>query len=392
MNTNFNQISTIINALAEQATGAKQITPTNDAEFMSVATLVYKTGYDKIMGAITDMVYGTFFANRPYKAKFDLLSVDAQKWGAIARKINLIDGDLDNDPHYELEDGISIDMYTVKLPKALQFNFYGSNVFKKYFTVTTDQLDTAFTGSAQFAEFMAYVFQNSADVIEQGKESVRRATVANAIGALKEYETVDPDGKHVFHLLTEYNAETGLSLTKTDARKPENYKAFIGWLSARIQTIRNMMSERSLLFHVNVDGKPIMRHSDIARQRMFMYTKEQTQIDAMALANTRNPGYVPFAGIEYVNYWQSITDPDTIKVTPAVLDKEDGTVKEGDAVEVSDIFGIIFDEDFMGVTTVNTKTINTPINANGLYYNVFNHFTERYWTDYTENACLLLLD
>ena len=44
-NTSFNQISTVLNALAEQATGAAQLTPVNTSEFMSVATTTLATGY-----------------------------------------------------------------------------------------------------------------------------------------------------------------------------------------------------------------------------------------------------------------------------------------------------------------------------------------------------------
>lgn len=388
-NTSFNQISSILNNLAEQATGKAQITPTNTAEFMSVATTTLSTGYDAIMGAISKVLQRTIFSTRAYSGKFPSMRADSQRWGYLTRKLNLIDGTFDNDPSYELEDGVSVDMYKVNLPKPLQVNFYGSNVFKKYYTILLDQIDEAFQGPDQFASFMGMVTQNNADIITQAKESVRRATVANLIGATTQFG----NDEQKIHLLTEYNAVTGLSLTATSVFQPANYRAFMQWVYARINTLSEMMTERSLLYHLNIDGKPITRHSPKNRQNVYLYTPIKYQAIAMADANTFNENLVGFANNESVNYWQSIDTPDTINVTPAYLDTDDGTVKVySDGVEADKIFGVVFDEDCMGTTTISERTLATPVNADGKYYNLFHHFTERYWTDFTENHAVLYLD
>lgn len=388
-NTSFNQISSILNNIAEQATGKAQITPTNTAEFMSVATTTLSTGYDAIMGAISKVLQRTIFSVRAYSGKFPSMRADSQRWGYLTRKLNLIDGTFDNDPSYELEDGVSVDMYKVNLPKPLQVNFYGSNVFKKYYTILLDQIDEAFEGPDQFASFMGMVTQNNADIITQAKESVRRATVANLIGACTQFG----NDEQKVHLLSEYNEATGLSLTATSVFQPANYRAFMQWVYARINTLSEMMTERSLLYHLNIDGKPITRHSPKNRQNVYLYTPIKYQAIAMADANTFNDNLVGFANNESVNYWQSIDTPDTINVTPAYLDTDDGTVKVySNGVEADKIFGVVFDEDCMGTTTISERTLATPVNADGKYYNLFHHFTERYWTDFTENHAVLYLD
>lgn len=389
-NLNFNQISTLMTGLYREATGQETTIAENDsASFMSAATMTYRLGYDKIMGALTNMLTKTMFVNRPYKAKFELLSADAQKWGAITRKLSIIDGDIDNDPHYELEDGVSMDMYVIKLPKPVQFNFYGSNVFMKQITIMTDQIDTAFRGPDEFGEFMSMVFGNHADVIAQCIENVRRGTVGNAIAALKAHGNAE----QVVHLLTEYNTATGLSMTKQTILQQTNFVPFCAWLYSRIETLRLRMAERSLLYHMNVDGKPLMKHSDKARQKFCVYAPDQYMIDAISASATRHPDYIPFAGTEYVAYWQNINDPEKIKAKAAYLNTSDGSILTDDvATEVNNVFGIIFDDEFMGTTTINTRVATTPLNAVGLYYNQFDHFTERYWTDFTEDAVVLLLD
>ena len=388
-NTSFNQISSILNNIAEQATGKAQITPTNTAEFMSVATTTLATGYDAIMGAISKVLQRTIFSTRAYSGKFPSMRADSQRWGYLTRKLNLIDGTFDNDPSYELEDGVSVDMYKVNLPKPLQVNFYGSNVFKKYYTILIDQIDECFQGVDQFASFMGMVTQNNADIITQAKESVRRATVANLIGACTQFG----NDEQKVHLLSEYNEATGLSLTATSVFQPANYRAFMQWVYARINTLSEMMTERSLLYHLNIEGKPITRHSPKNRQNVYLYTPIKYQAIAMADANTFNENLVGFANNESVNYWQSIDTPDKINVTPAYLDTDDGTVKVySNGVEADKIFGVVFDEDCMGTTTISERTLATPVNADGKYYNLYHHFTERYWTDFTENHAVLYLD
>lgn len=388
-NTSFNQISTVLNALAEQATGAAQLTPTNTSEFMSVATTTLATGYDAIMSAISKVLSRTIFSSRAYTGKFPTMQADSQRWGAVVRKLNLIDKPMEDDPSYELQDGLSVDMYKVNLPKPLEVNFYGSNVFKKYYTILLDQIDEAFQGPDQFASFWGMVTQNNADIITQAKESVRRATVANLIGACSQFGNTEQN----IHTLTEYNSLTGLSLTAQTVFQPTYYRPFMQWLYARINTLSEMMSERSQLYHLNITGKAISRHTPKAMQNVYLYTPMKYQAIAMADADTFNANLVGFAANESVNFWQSIETPDQIKVKPAYLDVSDGSVKTySTGVELSKVLGVVFDRDCMGTTTINEMTLSTPVNADGKYSNIFHHFTERYWTDFTENHAVLYLD
>ena len=56
------------------------------------------------------------------------------------------------------------------------------------------------------------------------------------------------------------------------------------------------------------------------------------------------------------------------------------------------IFGVIFDEEAAGYTTINTSLDPSPYNARGRYYNLWYRFHDRWWLDLTENFVVLLLD
>jgi hypothetical protein len=386
---NFEQAATLLNAVNAQVTGNTGITPTDTSGFVSLATTTLQAGYDPVLNAISQIVGRTIFSIRPYSRKFAGLQVDNQRFGAITRKLSIADKDFENDVSFELVDGQSVDHYKVNKPEILQTNFYGANVFKKSYTVFKDQLDNAFSGPEQFGEFMSMVTSNASDMIEQAHESLARATVANAIGGIKAGSAEAPE--RIVHLLSEYNALTGLSLTATTVYQPANFKAFMQFVYSRVAEISQMMSERTSLYQTKITGKNIIRHTPVDRQKVYLYAPARYQYEMMAIADTYHDNYLRMADTETVNFWQSAQSKDQISVTPNYLDSS-GAIVTGTAQTLSKVFGIMFDDEFMGYTVVNQWTATTPINADGGYWNVFHHFTDRYWTDYTEKAVVLILD
>lgn len=383
----FNQLSTVLNSIVSQATGKNPLAITNTSEFISVAQTALKTGYDPLLQSISQVLSRTIFSTRPYYRKFGGIQVDNQKWGNITRKLNISDKDWENDVRFELVDGESVDMYKVNKPNILQTNFYGANVYERSYTIFKDQLDCAFSGPDEFARFLSMVTGNCTDMIEQAHENLARATVANYIGG-----KVKGDADSCIHLLTEYNALTGLALTKENVYQPANYKPFIDWVYSRIATLTELMTERSQLFHTNITGKTINRHTPLQRQRVYLYAPARFNIESMSLANTYNYNFLKMAYNETVNYWQSIQSPSKINVKPSYL-QADGTITTPEAaLEQDDIFGVIFDEEALGYTVMNQWSATTPFNAKGGYSNVFFHFTDRFWNDFTENGLVLLLD
>ena len=383
----FNQLSTVLNSIVAQATGKTPMAVTNTSDFISVAQTALKTGYDPVLQSISQVLSRTIFSTRPYYRKFGGIQVDNQKWGNITRKLNISDKDWENDVRFELVEGESVDMYKVNKPNILQTNFYGANVYERSYTIFKDQLDCAFSGPDEFARFLSMVTGNCTDMIEQAHENLARATVANYIGG-----KIKGDADSCIHLLTEYNALTGLALTKENVYQPANYKPFIDWVYSRIATLTELMTERSQLFHTNITGKTINRHTPLQRQRVYLYAPARFNIESMSLANTYNYNFLKMAYNETVNYWQSIQSPSKINVKPSYL-QADGTITTPEtALEQDDIFGVIFDEEALGYTVMNQWSATTPFNAKGGYSNVFFHFTDRFWNDFTENGLVLLLD
>lgn len=385
----FNQLSTVLNSIVQQATGQQTQQVTNTAEFVSVAQTALKTGYDPVLQAISQVLSRTIFSIRPYTRKFGGLMVSNQQFGNIVRKLNIADKDWENDSRFELTDGSGVDMYKVNKPTILQTNFYGANVFEKSLTIFKDQLDCAFSSPDEFGRFVSMTLTNASDMIEQAHENLARATLANFIGG-----KISGDTASVIHLLTEYNTLTGLDtpLTAETVYQPANFKPFMQWVYSRVASLSSLMTERTQRFHINVTGKEISRHTPVNRQKVYLYAPARYQTETMVLADVYHDNFLRMADNETVNFWQSIDKPDEINVQPVYL-QADGTLKtDGSPVNKKGIFGVMFDEEAAGYTVVNQWSAPTPFNVKGGYSNIFWHFTDRYWNDFTENGVVLLLD
>lgn len=385
----INQVSTILNAVVKQATGNTTLTAVDGKNFATVAQLPLKIGYDPVISAISQVLSSTIFSIRPYSRKFKGINVSNQKFGNITRKLNIADSDWTDDDRQKLEDGSSIDMYVVKKPTVLQTNFYGANAFQRQTTIFKDQLDVAFSSQEEFGRFISMLMSNVSDMIEQGHESMARMCILNYVGGKLANED---EANNRIHLLTEYNELTGLTLNNKDVYKPENFPSFMKFVVARIKSISNLMTERSEKFHTNVTGKDIMRHTPLSKQKLYLLAPQQYLTETSVLSDLFNDKYMKMTDLELVNFWQNIDKPSDIDIKPIYMDKT-GSLKQPTAsIKESNLFGVIFDEEALGYTTVNSWSAPTPFNARGGYHNVFWHYTDRYWNDFTENGVVLLLD
>lgn len=388
-NLDFNQLATVLNAITKEATGQAAIAPTNTAEFVSVGTTALQAGYDTLATAISQVLQRTIFSIRPYSRKFAGLEADSRRWGAITRKLSIVDKDFEDATRFELEDGaVPPSQYTVHKPSVLQENFYGANIFDKAVTIYRDQLDQAFTGPDQFAEFLSMVMGNISDIREQTYETISRATIGNLIGGV----ISSGNANQVVHLLTEYNSVTGLSLTDQTVYQPDNFAPFMKWVFARVAEISARLTERSMVYHTNVEGKVVQRHSPYDRQKVYLYAPTRYQMDARVIADTFHDSYLRYADTETVNFWQSIETPDQIQVTPSYLGTDGVIATASEAVTVDKLFGVIFDEDAAGIQFFNEWAAPTPFDARNGMYNDWYHWTLRFWNSFTENVVVLQMD
>lgn len=402
---NVQQAGAIVAAMYKQATGQTIPAPLDLSGYISVATTAIKTGWDKLYNALSQMWGETVFAVRPYTGAFLDMEFSTTRWGNADRKISYASRVPETNAAYEYPvtydgtesvptgDGSSVDMYKINKDKPIQTVFYGRSTYSFHRTRFLDQLETAMRSPDELVRYNAAAVQALANDREGWAESMRRGLIINAMGALaKEGQT-----GRIVHLLTEYNTATGQSLTATTVRLPANYAPFMRWVYGRMGELKDRFRENNTLYTTQLTaltstGYAILRHTPADRLKIKVLSSELHHLRASVLSTTYNADYLNLDGVEGVAYWQSPETPDAFSVKPCYMAADGTETVESNAVEATDIFGIMYDEDFVGCTKIRDNVYSTPFNASGEYWNDF--YKEVYKTrfDMTEKAVLLVID
>lgn len=384
----------LIKNIHDQATGLTALAPVDATSFVSVANSTLATGTENALNAITQVLTRTIIAVRPYDEKFKGLQMTADEWGGIIRKINFADTDALADPTYAgvtpnaVTDNASVDQYTVKKPKVIETRYVGSDVWMGSYTLYRESIKNAFENVDNFNSFISGLMTHFMNERTQWLEGVKRMLLANAIGSAISINRTES----VVHLLTEYNAATGLSLTAKTVMQPANFKAFNEWVYARVQEVSRLMTERSGLFQQSITGYNIYRHTPVQDQRVYFNARFLEQFSAMALADAYHDSFLRYADVEPVSYWQAIKSPMKIQVTPTYVDVTGAIKASVTEVEQDNVVGIIFDRDAIGYNIYNQSIDASPFNAKGQYYNLFSHADVQLQSDMTEKVAVFLLD
>ncbi len=396
----FQDAATVLNGLVAQQTGETAVAAIQNAgDYISVGTSLLKTGVDPLAIGISQMVQRTLFAIREYRARLEgAMDVDSDEWGAVTRKINAIDADLESEEAYALTDGQAKDQWIVKKPKLFQTNFYGYDVWRDHVSVTEQQLKNAVLNPAEMGQLLGLILGNKDQTMQQSREAFRRLNLCNYIAALATL-----GGDRVVHLATEYCTEMGIPVASgTDAativKAQANYGDFIKWSYARIAQISDLMTHRGAAFHtLPTDGQgnamPLMRVTPKEDQKILVLSSDLHQIGARVLSDTFNSSMVtdkvPYT--ESIAFWQGLKTPDRVVAAPAYM-AADGTITQANSITVDNVFGIIYDRWALGVNLHDQRVAVTPLNANGLYVNYWYHEARRAYMDITENGVLFLAD
>ena len=395
----FEQCSTILNSLVQQATGRSSVIST-EADFISVAQTALTLGKDVIFNTLSNVLARTIFAIRPYSASMKGLEKSLPQWGAYMRKFNIVASDWKDDDAYKYPvtydatqtdptgNGGSVDPWIINKREFIQTNFLGQSVFSDHYTIFEDQLETAFRNSEEFGQFLSMLTTDMSNKIELAKENLSRGLVSNFIGGL----IAENNSSRVVHLLTEYNTATGGSYTATSIMLPANFAPFMKWVYGRIAGIASLFKEMSTRYQTTLNSKPVPRHTPYNKQKMYMLGQDRYQMDARVLADTFHDNYLKYADVETVNFWQGIETPDKIIVKPTYTNTSGVVTTAGSAITKTGVFAVLFDEDAMGWSMIHNKVIPTPINPRGEYRNMWYHMRLRCFSDNTEKGVVFLLD
>lgn len=388
----------IMNGLTEQVMGGNStLTVVDTSSFVTVGETLLRTSAEGTLNAISQLCVRTIFSVRPYKRKLDILDTDELAWGGIVRKLTPLykalekstdnNTDVDDD---QLDNGESIDHYKINKPELIQTNFIGVNTLQKSLTqFTQSQLNVAFRSEEDFISFLSMVMTQFNNEIEKATEDERRATLLNYVGAAA-------NANMVVDLVEEFNKAYGEGDTPATYTRDEllttYFENFVKFVIAKINKDSEMLTEYSFKYHMNLsDYNDIPRHTPKAEQRMIFY--EPFFIDAKANVYTSlfNPELLQIGDYEKINFWQNIDDPTAVSVKANYLGSDGKATTDSDGKSFDYVLGVLYDREAMGIRNIFDQTATTPLNAAGLYYNIFWHHQSKPYSDMTENGIVYVL-
>lgn len=385
-----NNRHTYMNTMYQQVKGAAALAALGTGDQVTNFTGDMLAYTDPLVTRLSQMVGRTLMAVRPYRDKLRGLEVDAAGYGWVTRKENFLDDPVMENQTFKLTDGGSIDPWTVNKPKVVETRRYGGGQITRSRTIYRNQLKGAFQSPAAMDEFFTGVMTHFDAQIAQDREQYKRTALINYMACLSTYPA------RVIHLVSEYNAATGSSLTSTSVFAPANFEGFTQWLYGYIQTLVGLMGNRSYKYHLNpTTATPlagyIARQTDPENMRCFFNTGFKADMVSRVVSNTFNRDDLRDVSWEAVDFWQAIDNPTAINASVKPLTT---ALVEGNAVSVNltNVFGVIMDRDALTVSYLNDETGNTPYNNAGSYYNVWHNEDVQISQDLTENGVLLLLD
>ena len=368
---NTNQIYGIVNSIVDQAIGDSSIVVTDTQGLVSLGNVVLDSSVntEAFLNTLAQRIGRTIFRFRAYNNKFTDMLVSDMEWGAILQKVRVEMPVAETDETYGLVDGTSVDHYKVAKPKAHQKLFVTRTPYQFKITIQRDTLKEAFLSPEVMGAFISLVFGEVRNAIELSLENLGRLTMAAAVSEAGVSQTIN--------LVTDYNADTGSTLTATTAM----YSAdFLRYAIFRINNIVDMMQDMSVLY---CDGI-LPTFTNLENMRVKVLSQFQRRLETMVDYAAFHDQFTKIdKQYTTVNFWQGEQSPAEINVKKP---------SDGSTVNINNIVAVIHDRDAFGIYQMDEYASTTPINSAGLYYNQYWHEKQGRFVDTSENLCVFTLN
>ena len=366
-----NQIYTIVNSIVDQAIGDSGIVATDTQGLVSLGNVVLdsSTNTEAFLNTLAQRIGRTIYRFRAYNNKFTDMIVSDMEWGAILQKIRVEMPVAESDEMYGLTDGVAVDHYVVAKPKAHQKLFVTRTPYQFKITIQRETLKEAFLSAEAMGAFIALVFGEVRNAIELSLENLGRLTMCAAISETTASQTIN--------LVTDYNAETGSTLTAATAMHSAD---FLRYAIYRINNIVDMMQDMSVQY---CDGV-LPTFTNLENMRVKVLSKFQRRLETMVDYAAFHEQFTKIdKQYTTVNFWQAEQDPDEINIKKP---------SDGSAFTAANIIAVIHDRDAFGIYQIDETVLTTPINAAGAYYNQYWHEKQGRFVDTAENLVVFTLN
>lgn len=374
------QIYEIMNSVTGEALGESAILAEDLSNIVEIGDTIQNVmGLDNYVRKLVDHIGRVIFVDRVYSGRTPSLLRDGWEYGSILEKIATGLPEATENETWELQDGQSYDPNIFYQPKVT-VKFYNDAVtFEIPISITEQQVKSSFSNVNQLNGFLSMIrnsVQNSMTV--KTDELIRRA-LNNFIS-----EVVNTnDGVTYVKLRTLYNATVAEADQIADAETFMRTPLAMKFAVNKMYNYIDRLSTMSTLF--NLGHQP--RFTPKERLNVVMLSDFKNAASTYIDSDTFHEEYIALPQAESIVYWQgSGTDygfdsTSNIKVTNSY----------GHTVNVSNVIGVMFDRDGVGVANQDTH-VTSNYNPKAEFWNEWVKSKMTLWNDNNENFVVFALN
>lgn len=407
----------IVNLIAKELTGQNgSIQKVTSDNFVSVGETILSAPMENVYNALSIPLLRTLIAARTYDDELLLFNaLNSGVYSSRMRKISYLS-------KYALPSGaFNTDLYTNLAPGftngqnkdsngdpqstksmweqnpviPIELNFGGQSVWDHGITWHKYQAKNAFTDEASFLRFWEGALVENANDIKMEKNAFRRVALLNFIAGMYD---LSASGTTVINLTSAFNTKFGTSYT-TAQLQTTYLKEFLAFFVSTFKTISKNLKKRSLNYHVNISKTVngvtynLLRHTPTNRQRVILYEPLFIDSQANVLPEIFNPEYLDLkTQYEGVMWWQNENNPMAIDVEPSIPDfSVTGQQVKGNRAQLSNVVGLIFDEDAIMTDFQLDDVDTTPLESRKKFRNTWYTMSRNLINDFTEKAVLFIM-
>ena len=381
---NVNQIYELANESTSQVLGEKGVLEKDLSNVIAVGTELFNANaVDNYVKTLVDRIGKVLFVNRPYSGSIPSVLMDSWEYGSVVEKIQMDIPQAQVNESWNLTDGASYDPNIFYKPSISVKFFNQMNTFEIPISITEKQVKESFTSAQSLGAFVAMIWTAVENSMTLKLDSLILSTIANMI-SLTDSANEGKTSQHI-HLLTEYKTNIDTTFTKTGETALTDLN-FLKYCAYRVKLVAERMSKFSTVF--NAGGK--QRHTPKDLMHIVLLSDFKNAADVYLQSDTFHNELSALPNSESVNYWQGSGD-DTEAYTFTNTSKINIKDTSGNSYVKSNIIGVIFDRDALGVSKLDQR-IKSHVNEKAEFYNYWYKADVGYFNDLNENFVCFLVD
>ena len=382
------QIASLVNEIAKNVTGENATLLTEDlSNVVAVGTQIETAiGYDNFTKQLVDRIGRVIFVERGIEVDDLGIMKDNWEYGSILEKIAVEPVDAEDNPAWNLQNGDVVEQDKVTIPHLVVKFYNDDGTFEIPFTITDEQMRSAFTTPTQLGSFVGMIEQNVRNSVELRVKQYQRRAINNLIGLTIKDEAMDTGAAtkstvKVVNLLKLFkdNVDTSTTLTATNCIYD---KEFIRFAVSEMDKYVGRLREATNLF--NIGGK--LRWTPKNRLKFILLDEFSSKANVYLQSDTFHNEFTRLPESGKIAFWQGTGDDFSFANTSKI----DITTTNGDSIDVSGILGVMFDTDALGVNRYYEKT-TAHRNEHGEFTNFWAKARMRLFNDTNENFVVFMV-